>query len=125
MATNPYVNKVQLADGTMLMDISSDTVTADTLLAGTTAHSKSGAAITGTMAPQELIDVEITSEDAYTSPLTIYDNRITADHVVINNVVLNRANINYTTTAGSITLQNSDGISPFTSGTHLILGVVS
>lgn len=125
MASNPYVNKVQMADGTVLMDVSSDTVTASDMVAGTTAHDRSGAPITGTMLVQELIDVVITDENMYTSPLTIYDSRITADHVVINNVVINRANINYTTAAGSITLQNSDGISPFTSGTHLILGVVS
>jgi len=48
MANNPYVNKVQLADGTSLIDISSDTVTADKLMQGYTAHDKSGALITGT-----------------------------------------------------------------------------
>ncbi len=48
MAQNPYVNKVQKADGTVLMDISSDTVTADKLLYGETAHDASGALITGT-----------------------------------------------------------------------------
>ena len=48
MANNPYVNKVQLADGTSLIDISSDTVTADKLMQGYTAHDRSGALITGT-----------------------------------------------------------------------------
>lgn len=48
MADNPYVNKVELADGTMLIDIRSDTVTPETLLIGVTAHDKSGAPITGT-----------------------------------------------------------------------------
>lgn len=48
MANNPYVNKVQLADGTVLMDISSDTVTAAKVLSGTTAHDATGAPITGT-----------------------------------------------------------------------------
>ena len=48
MASNPYVNKVQLADGTTLIDISSDTVAAGKMLSGTTAHDKSGAQITGT-----------------------------------------------------------------------------
>lgn len=47
MANNPYVNKVQLADGTSLIDISSDTVTADKLMQGYTAHDRSGALITG------------------------------------------------------------------------------
>ena len=48
MANNPYVNKVQLADGTSLIDISSDTVTADKLMQGYTAHDRTGALITGT-----------------------------------------------------------------------------
>lgn len=54
MASNPYANKVQLADGTIVMDISGDTVTADKLLAGTTAHDKSGRQITGTFDMFEL-----------------------------------------------------------------------
>lgn len=49
MANNPYVNRVQMADGTVLMDISADTVTAGSMLNGVTAHDKSGAAITGTI----------------------------------------------------------------------------
>ena len=49
MASNPYTNKVQLANGTVLMDLTADTVTADKLLSGTTAHDKSGAPITGTI----------------------------------------------------------------------------
>lgn len=48
MANNPYVNKVQLADGTSLIDISSDTITADKLMQGYTAHDRTGALITGT-----------------------------------------------------------------------------
>lgn len=47
MANNPYVNKVQLADGTSLIDISSDTVTAEKLMQGYTAHDRTGALITG------------------------------------------------------------------------------
>ena len=45
---NPYVNKVSLADGTSLIDLTADTVTAETLLEGYTAHDASGAPITGT-----------------------------------------------------------------------------
>lgn len=48
MANNPYVNKVQLADGTSLIDLTSDTVTADKLMQGYTAHDASGTIITGT-----------------------------------------------------------------------------
>ena len=50
MANNPYVNKVQLADGTTLIDISSDTVTASDVSVGVTFHLKSGATGTGTLA---------------------------------------------------------------------------
>lgn len=46
---NQYVNKVQLADGTTLMDISADTVTADKLLPGYTAHRADGSPITGSL----------------------------------------------------------------------------
>ncbi len=49
MANNPYVNKVQLADGTVLVDLTSDTVTADKLLPGYTAHGADGSAITGSL----------------------------------------------------------------------------
>lgn len=41
-------NKIVLADGTVLMDLSQDSVTHDKLLSGITAHDKSGAPITGT-----------------------------------------------------------------------------
>lgn len=44
---NPYVNKVVLGNQTLL-DLTSDTVTPDTLMQGYTAHDKSGALITGT-----------------------------------------------------------------------------
>lgn len=40
-------NKVQLADGTTLIDLTSDTVTPQTMLAGATAHAASGEQITG------------------------------------------------------------------------------
>lgn len=48
MANNPYVNKVQLADGSVLVDLTSDTVTADKLMSGFTAHGADGSEITGT-----------------------------------------------------------------------------
>lgn len=49
MANNPYVNKVQLADGTVLMDVSSDTVSVGRMLYGYTAHDASGAMVTGSI----------------------------------------------------------------------------
>lgn len=40
-------NKVQLSDGTVLIDLTGDTVAPDKLLEGVTAHDASGAAIVG------------------------------------------------------------------------------
>lgn len=48
MANNPYINKVNYGNQT-LIDLTSDTVTADTMLSGTTAHDRSGAPIVGTL----------------------------------------------------------------------------
>lgn len=45
---NEYVSKVVLSNGTTLIDLTGDTVTASDLLTGVTAHDKSGATITGT-----------------------------------------------------------------------------
>lgn len=47
MAENPYINKVQMADGTVLMDLTEDTVSSSSMLVGTVAHGASGAAISG------------------------------------------------------------------------------
>lgn len=47
MATNQNVNKV-IYGGETLIDLTADTVTADRMLTGTTAHNKAGATITGT-----------------------------------------------------------------------------
>lgn len=48
--SNPYVNKVQLADGTTILDISSDTITAADVSVGVTFHLGTGATGTGTLA---------------------------------------------------------------------------
>lgn len=42
-------SKVQLADGTVLLDISQDTVSAEKLLDGFTAHTSAGEQVTGTL----------------------------------------------------------------------------
>jgi hypothetical protein len=47
MANNPYVNKVEKADGTVIMDISGDTVTPSDVRSGVTFHDRSGAAQQG------------------------------------------------------------------------------
>lgn len=45
---NEYVSKVVLSNGTTLIDLTADTVTASDILDGVTAHGKDGAPITGT-----------------------------------------------------------------------------
>ena len=45
--SNEYVSKVVLSNGTTLIDLTGDTVTASDLLSGVTAHGKDGAPITG------------------------------------------------------------------------------
>lgn len=45
---NSYNSKVVLSDGTVLIDLTADTVDAAHLLSGSTAHGKDGAPITGT-----------------------------------------------------------------------------
>lgn len=45
--SNQYVSKVVLSNGTTLIDLTADTVTAADMLSGVTAHDKSGAAVTG------------------------------------------------------------------------------
>lgn len=47
MAENQYNSKIVLASGEVLMDLTSDTVVADKLLKGVTAHGKDGAPISG------------------------------------------------------------------------------
>ena len=45
---NTYNNKIVLSDGTVLIDLTQDTITPDKLAKSITAHDKSGAPITGT-----------------------------------------------------------------------------
>ena len=56
MANNQYVNKVVFGNDT-LIDLSSDTVAANKMLSGITAHSKSGASITGTIPTKTASDL--------------------------------------------------------------------
>lgn len=46
---NQMNNKIQLADGTVLIDLTNDTITAGDLLSGVTAHDASGAVIIGSL----------------------------------------------------------------------------
>lgn len=63
-------NKVVLSDGTVLIDLTADTVDAEHLLQGYTAHDKSGALITGTASGGGEITIEplsVTANGVYTA----------------------------------------------------------
>ena len=60
-------NKVQLADGTVLIDISSDTVTADKIIKGYTGHDATGAAITGILEAAPIEPIAFDYEPGYTN----------------------------------------------------------
>ena len=49
MANNPYVNKVQKADGSTLIDLTSDTATESDVLSGKYFHKASGERVQGTL----------------------------------------------------------------------------
>lgn len=57
-------NKVRKKDGTVLLDLTNDTVSADKLLKGTVAHDKSGSIVTGTL-EQPSGTIDITSNGNY------------------------------------------------------------
>lgn len=87
MASNPYVNKVLLADGTTLIDLTGDTVTADKIRSGYTAHGADGAQVTGTMAdiriasghmnvpddPQSIMFYTVSNSAGYTNMINVSD----------------------------------------------------
>lgn len=49
MANNPYNNKVQLADGTVLIDLTGTTATADKILQGYGAYGADGSWMNGSL----------------------------------------------------------------------------
>ena len=68
------VNKVALANGTVLIDLTSDTVTAGSVLAGVTAHDKSGAKITGTLFANFQDSMELTDSITDSSGNAVIDS---------------------------------------------------
>ena len=80
MANNSYNNKIQLSDGTVLMDLTNDTVEADKLLEGFTAHNASGEAITGTMFQVPLDPIAYDYEPGYTANGTFKYENSTNNH---------------------------------------------
>ena len=68
------VNKVAFANGTVLIDLTSDTVTASSVLAGVTAHDKSGAKITGTLFANFQDSMELTDSITDSSGNAVIDS---------------------------------------------------
>lgn len=67
------INKVVYGEE-VLIDLTGDSVTEDTLAKGVTAHDKSGAVITGTMPNNGAVTGEITEKETdYTVPLGFHD----------------------------------------------------
>lgn len=78
MANNPYANKVLMGDGTVLIDLTGDTVAANKMLSGVTAHDKSGALITGSI--QEKTGSDLSASGAtVTVPAGHYASQVTKD----------------------------------------------
>lgn len=121
-------NKVQMADGTVFIDLTSDTVTTTTLQTGVTAHDKSGAVITGTALEAEstaLVKEDFDANGGIVKdittvgniPLTVVDTEdagggtirtITSDNVVN----LQAKNLNLTTAMQNVTSDAGwDGLS--------------
>ena len=80
MANNSYNNKIQLSDGTVLIDLTNDTVEADKVLEGFTAHNASGEAITGTMFQVPLDPIAYDYEPGYTANGTFKYENSTNNH---------------------------------------------
>lgn len=70
-------SKIQLADGTVLLDLTSDTVRANGLVSGLTAHTASGEAITGT-ASKVVIQSTTPSDDDATIWIDMSDESVAA-----------------------------------------------
>ena len=73
-------NKVELTDGTVLLDLTGDTVAADKLVKGYTAHDASGAAITGTGVCFPLVPIAYDYEKGYTNSGTYKYENSTNNH---------------------------------------------
>ena len=123
-------NKVQLADGTVLLDLTGDTVDAEHLMQGYTAHDKSGAAIVGTATGGDEVDMyagKTAPSGAQTGDLWVdTSDEPSGKAVQISNNSGRHTGINYTEISGvSLTVNKSgtydvywSGFRSTTSGTY-------
>ena len=100
MASNPYINKV-IYGGRTLIDLTGDTVTAEKMLKGFTAHDMSGASITGSC------DFDVNSEDATAVVAEILEGKTAyARGVKLTGTMKNNGAVNETisTKDGTVTI---------------------
>lgn len=90
MANNPYINKVVYGNQTLL-DLTSDTVNANSLQSGKVAHDASGASITGTASLKQNSEViggklYLYDSDLYSvsNSKLIIGNKVSNDKLVID-----------------------------------------
>lgn len=120
---NEYVNKVSLADGTTLIDLSNDTVMAADVLSGATFHLASGQQVTGTLSTSSAAQIgtgEITTtkladgavtyekmaDSAKFSPIVLLTTSITlATNHLGKTLVTNNNSVNFV-----ITVPNSSNL---------------
>lgn len=69
------VNKVEY-DGKVLIDLTNDTVTSDTLQVGKTAHAADGSVITGTLFLEDTVIVPLPIEDSDDEPILDSDGNV-------------------------------------------------
>lgn len=103
---NQYVSKVVLSNGTTLMDLTADTVTASDLLTGVTAHDMSGAPITGSCS----YDSD-TSDDTATVSEILSGKTAHARGVLLTGTMTNNGGV-----AG--TISTKDGVYTIPQGYH-------
>lgn len=111
MAENPYVNRVETADGTTIMDISDTTATAGDVVSGTVFYTASGARSVGSLnvsgyvvGPSSATDSHVAAFDGTTGKL-IKDSGYTIGTSVPSNAVFT----DHTYTAGTgLTLSGSE-----------------
>lgn len=83
MADEYYNNKIVTTDGDVLMDVTQDTATPETVLEGETFHLRSGAPATGTYRPSEEIEARLRATVGHSSKNLL---KITADTKTTNGI---------------------------------------
>lgn len=96
MANNPYVNKVEYG-GNVLIDLTSDTISADKLLSPYTAHDKSGAPIVGSVESKGAATYNVSNADQTIVAGQYLSGAQTIRKVITANIIA--ANVKYGVTA--------------------------